>query len=96
MTLEDVADFVETRLDDLQAEMEAGVRCATKLRTEAAGVDQRLETAMHTAEQTALLVRRVAELQSSLRQQRALMRQLRLEIRTIRARLVRRRTSDLG
>jgi predicted RNase H-like nuclease (RuvC/YqgF family) len=95
MTLKDVADLVETRLDDLQAEMEAGERCATKLHDQANGVDNRLETVIRTAERTGQMAHRVAELQRSLRQQRALMRQLRIEIKTLRAKIARGRTREL-
>jgi chromosome segregation ATPase len=91
MTLDDAADLLETRLDDLQAEMEAGTRCVTKLRDEAAGRDGRLGTALRTAQQTGELMHRVAELERSIRQQRLLMRHLRKEVRTLRSHLFRTR-----
>jgi hypothetical protein len=91
MTLKDAAELVETRLDDLQAEMEAGSRCATRLGEEAADLDGRLAISLRTAERTGELLRRVGELHRSLHQQRALMRHLRIEVRSLRVKLARAR-----
>ena len=87
MKLQEAVELVETRLDDLQAEMEAGVRCATKLRNSI--VDERVATALRTADESGRLVGNIAELRRSLGEQRTLMNQLRREIHTLRARLSR-------
>jgi hypothetical protein len=92
MTLEEAVELVETRLDDLQAEMEAGVRCVAKLRD--AAVDERVATALRAADQNGLLMLRIRELRSSLAEQRGLMQQLRREVRTLRGRVARVRNTQ--
>jgi len=87
MTLKDVIELVETRLDDLQAEMEAGDRCAARLRH--AAVDDRVATALRNADEAGRLMNQIGELRRSLAEQRVLMQQLRREVRTLGGRLAR-------
>lgn len=79
---EDAAELVTTRLDDLQAEMEAGARCVSKLCSAAA--DDQIALALKTADTTGRLMRRIAELRESVTEQRRLMQQLRHDVRALR------------
>ena len=76
--------LVKTRLEDLQAEMEAGAR---KLNSVASGVgeirDALLAVQLEQAAMAGRLVRQVHELQACVTQQRATLRELRIAIRSV-------------
>lgn len=71
---------IDTHLDDLQSEMEAGSRKLDKIRTAV------LAEQFKHAEVMAALVSRLEELRASVSQQREALRILRTEIRTFRQR----------
>jgi predicted RNase H-like nuclease (RuvC/YqgF family) len=65
------------QLDDLQAELEAGTRQAEKIMDCAAALDAVTTERREAEQQLTILLRRTSELRASLREQRALMKQLR-------------------
>lgn len=75
---------VRTQIDDLQAELEAGSRCADRIHADVKTIDDRVMThARHTARMTALF-ECVSELTKSIRDQRTILRDLRRSIDQVR------------
>ena len=86
-TLGESLSAVRVQLDDLQAEMEAGDRCAIRIQSGAAAIDERVVAHLqHTARRDALL-QCASELRASIAQQREILRELRGTVNQIRAEL---------
>ena len=80
-TLESIS-AARTQLDDLQAEMEAGARCAERLCADV--TDERVETYMLQVARLHALVECADALRSSLAEQRTILRDLRASINQVR------------
>lgn len=82
--LELSVDSIRTRLADLEAELEAGARCADRIHAGTATLDGRvIEHGVRVAEWRAL-VDRVAELKASIKEQRTLLAELRTSMNQVR------------
>jgi chromosome segregation ATPase len=88
--IRDALGTARAQLDDLQAELEAGNRQAQKLLNCAFALDGAAAEHRTTAEQLSRLRERAADLQESLREQRALMNQLRDSLNDLRRHFSRR------
>jgi predicted RNase H-like nuclease (RuvC/YqgF family) len=73
-----------TRVDDLQAEIEAGARWVDQIHAEADALEQRLMRQMEFAAQLGSLRQHSRELRASMTQQRSILRQLRRSLNEIR------------
>jgi conjugal transfer/entry exclusion protein len=80
-----------TRLDDLQAEMEAGARCAERIRADASAMDSRVATYIRQTERLHALLHCADELKASITEQRTILRDLRLSIDQVRHAIRRRK-----
>ena len=80
------ASFVtaRTQVNDLQAEIEAGARCADRMRVEAAAIDERVITHLQYAAQLGSFTQCVRELQTSIAEQRSILRDLRGSLDSLR------------
>lgn len=98
-------DTARTCLEDLQAEVEAGARCAERIYLSASGIDSRVSIHLQQAARFAALIECAGELKESIGQQRAILHELRTSLEKVRislrkarqsrtARLVRRPESD--
>ena len=76
VTLDSIA-AARTRLDDLQAEMEAGARCAERIRADASEMDSRVVNFVRQTERLHALLHCADELKVSITEQRAILRDLR-------------------
>jgi hypothetical protein len=86
MTLRHLATAAETHLDDLQADMEAGSRQIDQIHDAGAKIrDALVAQELEQAPLMRSLVKRLIELRACLQQQRETMRQLRHDIRRMRA-----------
>jgi predicted RNase H-like nuclease (RuvC/YqgF family) len=75
---------VRTQIEDLQAELEAGSRCADRIHADVKTIDDRVMTYVaQTARMTALL-ECAQELKKSIRDQRTILRDLRTSIDQLR------------
>ena len=75
---------VRTQIEDLQAELEAGSRCADRIHADVKTIDGRVVNFIsHTARMTALL-ESAADLKTSIQDQRAILRDLRTSIDQVR------------
>jgi chromosome segregation ATPase len=83
----DTIELIETGLDDLQAEMEAGSRHMIRAREELKALDERIAPVVAKRERMGDLKERLADILGSMRQQRALVRDLRTEVRRLRNRI---------
>jgi hypothetical protein len=72
-----------TQVNDLQAEIEAGARCADRMRVEAA-IDERVITHLQYAARLGSLTQCVCELQASIAEQRSILRDLRHSLDSLR------------
>lgn len=68
---------VRTQIEDLQAEMEAGERCADHLQTDARVIDGAELNRLRLTNRLTALLEHADELRKSIREQRALLRELR-------------------
>ena len=86
MTLGHLATAAATHLDDLQADMEAGSRQVDQIQEAGTKIrDALVEQELEQAPLMRSLVKRLIELRACLRQQRETIRQLRHDIRRMRA-----------
>lgn len=83
-SLRESIDSVRTWLDDLQAELEAGARCAERIHDDATTLDARVVNHGSQLEELRALVERVRELRTSIREQRTLLRNLRGSVNHVR------------
>ena len=75
---------VRTQIEDLQAEVEAGARCADRIHANVRTIDgHAINHFQHTARMTALLGS-ASELKKSIRDQRTLLRDLRRSLDQVR------------
>jgi hypothetical protein len=74
----------DTHLDDLQSEQEAESRTLARLQSDAARVDAFLALRMEHASLLGTLMRRIQEARASAAQQRAMLKELRQELATLR------------
>lgn len=81
------------QLDDLTAELEAGARFVDRIETGLAALDGRFASGRRRREELELLIQRLDDLRGSVRQQRALMTQLRECFDALRRQLAARRRS---
>jgi predicted RNase H-like nuclease (RuvC/YqgF family) len=82
-TLESIAT-ARAHLDDLQAEIEAGARCAERLRADAGEIDSRVVTYIRQTARLHALVNCTDELRASIAEQRTILRDLRKSIDRLR------------
>jgi predicted RNase H-like nuclease (RuvC/YqgF family) len=75
---------IEAHLDDLQSEIEAGGRTLTKLRNDASQIDSLMAAHLRHAAVTGDLIYQIKQLTRSLAQQRATLRELRMEMLKLR------------
>ena len=75
---------VRTQIDDLQAELEAGARCADRIHADVTTVDDRLLNHVRQAARMTALLDCVSELRKSIRDQRVIVRDLRRSINQVR------------
>ena len=68
---------VRTQIDDLQAEMEAGARCADHLQSDVQVIDGSALNHLRLTNHLTALVEHADELKKSIREQRTLLRELR-------------------
>ena len=80
-----------TRLDDLQAEIEAGARCAERICADAFEMDNRVATYIRQTERLHSLLHCSDELKASIREQRTILRDLKLSIEQVRHAIRRRK-----
>lgn len=81
-----------TQIDDLQAELEAGARCADRIHADVTTIDDRVTNRIRqTARMTALL-ECASELKKSIQDQRAILRDLRRSVDQVRQSIRRRAT----
>jgi hypothetical protein len=71
------------QVNDLQAEIEAGARCADRIRVEAT-IDERVITHLQYAARLGSLTQCVRELQASIAEQRSILRDLRNSLDSLR------------
>jgi hypothetical protein len=83
VTLDSIA-AARTQLDDLQAEMEAGARCAERICADASAMDSRVATFVRQTERLHALLHCADELKVSIAEQRAILRDLRSSIDQVR------------
>jgi hypothetical protein len=77
-------DSARTHLADLQAEMEAGARHVERIHADATSRDPRVETFLRQTARHHTLSEHVGELKASIKQQRALLRDLRASLDRVR------------
>ena len=77
-------DTVRTRLDDLQAEIEASARCAEQMHVDAATLDPHVVDHARRMAEFRALIDRIAELRCSIGEQRTLLRDIRASIDQVR------------
>lgn len=85
MDARQLAASAETRLNDLQADLEAGSRLVDEIHHQAAHVRDALSVTKHgQASPMKVLIRQVAKLKACVLQQRRTMRELRHDVRAFR------------
>lgn len=75
---------VRTQIEDLQAEVEAGARCANRIHADVKTIDPRAVDHVHQLSRMTALVDCVSELKKSIRDQRTILRDLRRSIDQVR------------
>ena len=85
--LRDSLAAVRVQLDDLQADMEAGDRCAVRIQSNATSIDERLAAHLQHAARCGALRQCASELRASIAQQREILTELRGTVNEIRAEL---------
>ena len=90
VTLESITT-ARTRLDDLQAEIEAAARCAERIRVDACEMDDRVVNYIRQTDRMHALLHCADELKASITEQRAILRDLRLSIAQVRHAIRRRK-----
>ena len=74
---------VDAHLDDLQSEIEAGARALEKIHAHACRIDQLTATHVRRVGLNSDLIRQIASLRRSVKQQRGTLRELREEMRRL-------------
>ena len=94
--LESSVDMARTRLDDLQAELEAAARCAERIHEGATTLDSRVVAHGRRLAEFRAIMQRIVELRASIQEQRLLRRDLRASMNRVRrsARELRRQPDD--
>ena len=75
---------VRTQIDDLQAELEAGARCADRIHADVKTIDDRVMNHLRQAARMTALLDCASELRKSIRDQRTILRDLRRSIHQVR------------
>jgi prefoldin subunit 5 len=75
---------VRTQIEDLQAEVEAGARCADRIHADVKTIDGREIDHVHQLSPMTALLDCASELKKSIRDQRAILRDLRRSIDQVR------------
>lgn len=75
---------VRTQIDDLEAELEAGARCAERIRTDVKVIDDRVMNHLRNAARMTALLEAADDLKRSIRDQRQILRDLRQSVDRVR------------